>query len=187
MRPSSEGISVNFGSMNDLPAELALLIFDFLPETVDKLRLAQTCKVFAAIARLPSAWKSLELKSVGVTLSGRTRRRVAPSPVFFLESLYAFLSNPRFFAVSRIDASLRYLGEPAMFISTLILPCCPNVEILDLTECEPDFSWSFLRLRSIPNDQSIELLKLPLLTSIIYGKHVWTVKTALKGRILCRN
>ena len=173
--------------MNDLPGELALAIFDFLPETVDKLRLAQTCKVFALVARSSHTWRELELKSVGVTLSGRTRRRVAPSPVFFLESLYTFLSNPRFSMITRLDASLRYLGEPSMFILTLLIPCCPKLETIDLTGCEPDFSWSFLRLKTIPTEHANEVLKLPHLKELIYGKIVWSVTMTLKGRIIFRN
>jgi len=173
--------------MDELPPEIAILIYEFLPLTVDKLRLAQTCRVFAYACREPTVWSTLQLHSIGLILSLRTGRRITPSPIFFLESLFSFLSNRRFSKVKSIDALGCYLVEPSMFVSTLLLSCCPEIESIDVSDCEPDFSWSFLRLKTIPMDQASGLLKLPRLKSVRYGKYSWSVQTSPKGRLFIRN
>ena len=168
--------------MNDIPLELALLIFEYLPGAACKMRLAQTCRSFCLAARHPSIWDSLGLQSVGLAVSARTGRRIDPSPEHFLESLFLFLKQPRFRLVKRVNAARCYLGEPSLFVSCLLLLCCPDTEELDLTECEPDFSWSFLRLRSIPLSDAAELLRLPRLKLVTYGGISWSVQVGRKGR-----
>jgi hypothetical protein len=167
--------------MNDLPTDIAFVLFEFLSESTDKFRLARTCKVFALASRHPSVWQSLQLKSIGVS-SLRSGRRAVPSNVFFLESLAMFISNPRFSNVVHIDASQRYVGEPSFFISTLLVPCCPLLESVNVTDCEPDFSWSFLNLRVIPLDETNVLLRLKKLKLIVYGDIKWVLRTSADGK-----
>lgn len=154
-----------------LPLEMCLSIYQYIPSTTDRFRLACTNRSFSDAARLASAWPDLNVRCVGVKLS-RSGRKILPSEDLFLEELRLFLRQRRFNQVKHLDASFCHLGEPVALIS-LLVSCLPALNVVNLSHCGPDFHWAFLRWDRIPPHVHSALLLHPALTTLVYGSVVW--------------
>ena len=159
-------------SAPDLPLELCLLVFQFIPATTDRFRLACVSRSFAEAARLAPAWPDLSVRCVGVKFS-RTGRKILPSEDSFLEDLRLFLPQRRFARVQTLDARDCHLGEPVPFIK-LLINFMPALVVITVSNCSPEFHWAFLRWDRAPPAVNAALLAHPSLMFIHYGRIVWT-------------
>ena len=154
--------------------DVAALILEYVPYTVTRLRLAQTCRSFALGCRATVVWQVLCLESVGITIS-RSKRKVMPSQDFFMDALGPFLAQPRFRAVKHLNASGCQIADPLAFFRDFVAPNLPLIQSVDCTGCEPDFKWGFLRWKTLPPPFILVMLKLSELNVIFYDRIMWVV------------